>query len=107
LRKGWGYGKNYLSAGERLYNSSIKIIDDDKMTVYKGTVIHMCYIDVEIIMFKNSNIKRVRMRYQGDNTLSKIYDVSHCKSKKVICKYIDDVLLDKYFDEAYGIKLLI
>lgn len=25
MRNGWGYGKNYLSEGERLYNSSIKI----------------------------------------------------------------------------------
>lgn len=104
MRKGWGYGKNYLSAGERLYNSSIKVIDDDIKTVYRGTIIYIGYIDVEIIIFKNSNIKRVRMRYQGDNTLAKIYDVSHCKSKKAICKYIDDVLLDKYFNDAYGIK---
>ena len=106
MRKGWGYGKNYLSAGERLYNSSIKTIDNDKMTVYKGSIIYIGYIDVEIIIFKNSNIKRVRMRYQGDNTLAKIYDVSHCKSKKAICKYIDDVLLDKYFNEAYGVKVI-
>ena len=80
--KGWGYGKNYLSQGERLYNSSIKTIDNDKMTVYKGSIIYIGYIDVEIIIFKNSNIKRVRMRYQGDNTLTKIYDVSYCKNKK-------------------------
>lgn len=106
MQKGWGYGKNYLSAGERLYNSSIKIIDDNIKTVYKGTVIYIGYIDVEIIIFKNSNIKRVRMRYQGDNTLSKIYDVSHCNSKKAICKYIDDVLLDKYFDEVYNVKVI-
>lgn len=106
MRKGWGYSKNYLSQGERLYNSSIKIIDDDKKTVYKGTVIYIGYIDIEIILFKNSNIKRVRMRYQGDNTLSKIYDVSHCNSKKAICKYINDVLLDKYFNEAYGVKVI-
>jgi len=59
LRKGWGYGKNYLSQGGRLYDSSIKTIDNDKMTVYKGSVIYMGYIDVEIIIFKNSNIKRV------------------------------------------------
>lgn len=106
MRKGWGYGKNYLSEGERLYNSSIKIIDDNIKTVYKGTVIYIGYIDVEIILFKNSNIKRIRMRYQGDNTLAKIYDVSHCKNKKAICKYIDDVLLDKYFNDAYGIKVI-
>ena len=106
MRNGWGYGKNYLSAGERLYNSSIKTIDNDKMTVYKGTVIYIGYIDVEIIMFKNSNIKRVRMRYQGNNTLVKIYDASRCKNKKAICKYIDDVLLDKYFNEAYGVKVI-
>jgi len=106
LRNGWGYGKNYLSEGERLYNSSIKIIDDNIKTVYKGTVIYIGYIDVEIILFKNGNIKRVRMRYQGDNILSKIYDVSHCKSKKDICKYIDNVLLDKYFNDAYGIKVI-
>ena len=106
MRNGWGYGKNYLSQGERLYNSSIKIIDDNIKTVYKGTVVYIGYIDVEIIIFKNSNIKRVRMRYQGDNTLSKIYDVSHCNSKKAICKYIDDVLLDKYFNDAYGIKVI-
>ena len=106
MQKGWGYGKNYLSEGERLYNSSIKIIDDNIKTVYKGTVIYIGYINVEIIILKNSNIKRVRMRYQGDNTLSKIYDVSHCKSKKAICKYIDDVLLDKYFNEAYGVKVI-
>ena len=106
MRKGWGYGKNYLSAGERLYNSSIKTIDNDKMTVYKGSVIYIGYINVEIIIFKNSNIKRVRMRYQGNNTLTKIYDVSHCNSKKAICNYINDILLDKYFNEAYGVKVI-
>jgi len=106
LRNGWGYGKNYLSEGERLYNSSIKIIDDNIKTVYKGTVIYIGYIDIEIILFKNSNIKRVRMRYQGDNTLSKIYDVSHCNSKKAICKYINDILLNEYFNEAYGVKVI-
>lgn len=47
----------------------------------------------------------LRMRYQGNNTLSKIYDVSHCNSKKVICNYIDGVLLDKYFNEVYGVKV--
>ena len=28
------------------------------------------------------------------------------ENKKAICKYIDDVLLDKYFNDAYGIKVI-
>ena len=101
MKKGWGYGKHSLSAGERLYRHSQKIIDNDQITVYQGTVIFNGFIDVKIILSKINSTKRVKMHYRGDTFQAKIFDVSHCRNKKEICKYVDDVLLEKYFYDCY------
>lgn len=105
MGKGWGYGKSSLSPGEILYNTSSKIVNNDSMIVYQGRILNFGYIDVKIIISKTYNTKRVKMRYEGENTLPKIYDVSHCKNKKEICQYVNDVLLSQYFNDAYNITI--
>lgn len=105
MGKGWGYGKNTLSQGDILYNTAIKE-QTERFTIYKGKVLYIGYINITILISNINNIKRVIMKYEGENKIQKIYDVSQCNNKKEICKYIDNVLLEQYFNDAYDLEMV-
>lgn len=102
MGKGWGYGKNKASQGDIFYNCCTKETTDQYI-IYRGRVLYFGYIDIKILISNINNTKRIIMKYEGTNKKQKVYDVSHCNNKKEICKYIDNVLLDQYFNDAYSV----
>lgn len=94
MGKGWGYGKNYDIL---TYNSFNIVYDDDKIKVYNANIIYIGYLNIKIILTKNTKDKRVILKYEGRQ--SRYYDYNNIGLKDLISE-IKNKLLDDYWEEV-------
>jgi len=89
----WGYKStsNIILSESRLN----KVLDNDKMIVYKASIIYFGYITLTVIINKITDDKKAILKYE--NKKAQEYNIKQCNSKKDIVNIVLAELLEDYY----------